>query len=391
MKTKLHVTIISRSLPPMVIGTPIILHNLFSEFKGRLSAIGGWQTGAKIDPEFSLNTKEVFYFKSSIQLVQRFLQGRFKYHTLFFLKAFIKRKLKTLKPDIVFATIPDPIYLVASYLCCKELDLPLIIHIHDLWMENAQSKTALKFAQKWEPLIYQNADLFCVTTLAQQQLYADKYDIESVYLPHTIKDEFLDFSQQKLSKEQRNKIVITYTGNVSRSLNLDALQIFIQALNFLPKQYYFRLFTSLSKDQLKEKNLYHERVSLAWVNKKDVIEELRNSDLLYLPLSFDEKNRKEIETVFATKTLDYLVSGTPILLHTPHYSYHKKLVESDEWALLSEAQEPQKLASQIIEFMENKTLKMSFKNNMRNEAEKRRASSNAENLIFKIRHVLDAQ
>ena len=70
------------------------------------------------------------------------------------IRSSIRRVLKEFGSKVVLATFPDDVNLVATFLAARQLNLPLYVHMHDLWMEQMPVGTAAaRFAEKWEPVI----------------------------------------------------------------------------------------------------------------------------------------------------------------------------------------------------------------------------------------------
>ena len=142
--------IVSRSLPPMVIGSPILLHNLLDSYKGSLVGIGGWQSDAKIDPKLTFPGNKVSYLKSPNRYIQKFLE-RPNLFSLEIIKTYVFQKLKYHKANQVLGVCPNGEYFVAAFLAARKLNLPFFAHMHDLWLENAVAGSfKYKLANKWE-------------------------------------------------------------------------------------------------------------------------------------------------------------------------------------------------------------------------------------------------
>ena len=98
---------------------------------------------------------------------------------------------------------------------------------------------------------------------------------------------------------------------------------------------------------------------------------IRDADVLLLPLSFKNNLPEEIQTVFSTKTLDYLVSGTPILVFDPPYSYHTASAKERGWGYVVENEDPQFLASRLQELATDPVLRGNVVDQALEEARRR--------------------
>ena len=74
--------------------------------------------------------------------------------------------------------------------------------------------------------------------------------------------------------------------------------------------------------------------SRPWGSERDVADDLKDVDFLYLPLPFDERFRSFVRFSLSTKMITYLGSGIPILYHGPAESAVAELLTEYGAALL---------------------------------------------------------
>ncbi len=73
---------------------------------------------------------------------------------------------------------------------------------------------------------------------------------------------------------------------------------------------------------------------LPFASQTAVLEDMRNADLLYLPLPFESAHEGLVRYSLSTKLVSYLGSGVPILFHGPSLSAASQLLERHQAALL---------------------------------------------------------
>lgn len=384
--------VISRTFPPFTVGSAILMSNLFRSYKGNLNAIASWQYEAKQDPAFEPPC-ETFYLKMPFTLLQR-VYDKFQYRLIGLTKYFIKQRIEKLNPSCVFLVFPNGPFLVAAYQVCKELKIPYLIQMHDLWEENYASNHPIgALARKWEKRVFEDAERRFSMTSIQQEHYKDKYSLEVELLPHTIVPTRIEELKARLaSKEpQENKNsespTVVYTGNISHKMNLDAMQQFVLAVDLLPSHYEVKMFVSFTVDQCKELELYHPRIKYDWLPMEEVQAQMRSAAVLFLPLSFKNAAMDEVKTVYATKTLDYLVSGVPMLVYSPADSFHTVSAKEEGWGYVVEEDSPEAIATGIQELVENKALAQKIVGEAINEADRRSASKYALQLEEIVNHI----
>ena len=383
---------ISRTFPPFTIGSAILMSNLFRSYKGNLNALASWQYEAKQDPAFEPPC-ETFYLKMPFALLQR-VYDKFQHHLIGLIKYFIKRRIKKLRPSCVFLVFPNAPFLVAAYQVCKELNIPYLIQMHDLWEENyAANHPVGVLGRKWEKRIFEDAERRFSMTSMQQKHYREKYNLEVEILPHTIVPSRIEELKTRLAntstkkKENTASPTIVYTGNISHKMNLDALQQFVAAVDLLPAHFEVKMFVSFTVDQCKELKLYHPRIKYDWLPMEGVQAQMRSAAVLFLPLSFKNAAMDEVKTVYATKTLDYLVSGVPMLVYSPSDSFHTVSAKEGGWGYVVEEDAPEAIAKGIQELVENKVLAQKIVGEAINEAERRSASKYALQLEEIVNHI----
>jgi hypothetical protein len=154
IKSEKKLLIVSRTFPPFTVGSAILLNNLFKSYKGNFQALACWQYEAKIDPSFSPPCK-THYLKMPSSLLQR-IYDRFQHRLIFLDKAFMRYKMKSIKPSCVLLVYPNPSFLVAAFQICQELKIPYLLDMHDLWEENySVNHPRGLLAQKWEKIIFE--------------------------------------------------------------------------------------------------------------------------------------------------------------------------------------------------------------------------------------------
>ena len=350
----------------MVIGTPVLLDNLFSSYNNDLISITGWLNEARVDKRFTPPCKTI-----CLKMPNAFLQRIFDRYCVYLIpviKYFIIYNLRKSNSKAGIGIFhPGAEFLIAGYQACEYLKIPFITYVHDLWIENLSNGSKKWFlAKKWEKDFYQK-----------------KYGISSGILPHTIKDIHLNkIIPKSLQNENfdRNKTIV-YSGNISHEMNLDILQEFVRSVEFLPDSFEVKMYISWDKKICIKNNIFSEKIEYGWLTKQKLKQEIKNADLLLLPLSLKNCSEHEVNTVFSTKTLDYLVSETPIFCIAPKASHHYKIAKSNGWAKVIDDDNPQVIARTMINTVKNKKMCESYVQNAFKEANNRRSSIYSKKLM----------
>ncbi len=381
-----------RSFPPCVGGSPVLLTNLFRVYDGDVEAVVGWEYDAKFDFTFAPPCK-THYLRFRPPFLQR-VMWHFRAVYLFFIKWFVYFKLRQLRPAAVLAACtPDGLFFTASFLACRKLKIPFWAHMHDLWKENySPTYFSGKLAEKWEPIILRSADkIYCMTS-SQSEYYQARYQRTCELLPHCIAPdvEVPDDLPVRTTGPTDEKLIL-YTGSIAGNMNLDALQEFVKAVDLLPPNYQVRMLVGDNLDRYRAEGIYRERISYGWVSVKESERLVRQADVLFLPLSFKNCCAEEVKTVFATKTLNYLTAGVPILVYSPPDSFHSRSAGEAGWGYVVQKEEPQLLADKLQELANDAVLRKRIVQNAIQEARRRDPRRWAESIKQEFQRLLEAQ
>jgi len=152
-----------------------------------------------------------------------------------------------------------------------------------------------------------------------------KTELEAIYpgrrfqpLVHTFSEELPQF--QPLTPIDPLRIRIGYLGNVNDS-NLDALCRFGSLVNQSP-DLHLTIYSSAPAWFIQKHGLAGPRIRHEQPSDEELLGRLRSNDILFLPLGLAGGLAPiEYRTIFPTRTIPYLLSGRPILAHSPTHSF----------------------------------------------------------------------
>jgi hypothetical protein len=250
-----------------------------------------------------------------------------RHRTKYFLvPAIVHKALKIAsenKIDNIFTHWPNTHFVIAAYFAAKLLKKPLYLWLHSLWEERKLPIHDYVMTRLFEKRIINYAHHLFVATEAEQAFYLHKYGLNSTVLYASV-----DFSLDEYRKiadtssAVKKEKTIMFVGAIYPPMNLDSIQRLKKAIDSIdaPK-IRLLLCTPIEKEQLKAWGLISPNVEVKFAPKPELMNLLDKADILFLPLAFNSDMPLEIQTVFPTKTLEYLLSKTPILVHAPQGSY----------------------------------------------------------------------
>jgi glycosyltransferase involved in cell wall biosynthesis len=379
--SKLKLLVVSQDLPPAIGGSPILMDNLFTYFPGELRGISGYH-GAQYDANFIPSFPVTYINPPEIPLLGGFIKrhhDRLLRYFHWYIVRNVKKAIKEYKPDMVYSNCPNIDYFICGYKAAKALNIPLMVHMHDLWEENAKPETyLLKMAEKWESIILKDASIVLCMTEVQQQHYWNKYGIKTELIPHCIKDSDLENLDLTYRRTQKRNII--FTGAISPVMNMDAMIQFAKASHILNNNLKVNICTGSSVESVFTLGFNRDNTDVQWLTRNEVKDLQNNSAILFAPLSFKNGGMEEVKTVFSTKLLEYLLSGRPILIFAPPFSHHAISAKQNGWAYVVDEDDPGKIVKAVERLLEDESLCRSIVIKAFEEAQRRKSSIYAEKL-----------
>ena len=377
---KRKLLLISQNFPPELTASTVLVNNIFKYYKGDFTAIAGF-VGGRFDSSFHPPCK-TYYLTPPDNYILKRIYYKVMPRLRFINKWLMLRIARKENPSVIFGNYPEPEFFISSYEVSKKLNVPFYSYFHDLWTENMHSKFELNQALKWEELIVKNSKKVICCSEFQQEYFKSKYNIESLLLLHPVPDdEVKNLAYKKIP--HRIEKNICFVGSLSNAMNTDALITLSKAVKLLPSEYKIDWYPiqEISIDYLKSIGFETERITIHVLPTHEMKKEVSNADILFAPLSFKNCSEHEVKTVFSNKILTYLPTGRPILVFSPPDSYHSTSARNDGWGYVVDKDDINTLANSILHLANNEILQEKVVNNAIKEANKRKASYQADKIM----------
>jgi len=288
----------------------------------------------------------------------------FRWQRWFFLPTLVNRIIALVKDEnckSIMCFYPDEIYLIASSIAAEKLGIPLYPYFHNLYYENKHGLSAIiaRFVQK---RIFKQAPWVYLISKGLLYEMSPKYpNIDFRTLTHAALISETEFN--KNSTLLNNVIKLTFLGHINNS-NFDALSFLLNIFDER-EDIIVQLITSTSKHIL-EKNKLIKSNTIIQSNISDATLKrlLNKSDLLLLPHGFNGPlSNAEYRSAFPTKTIQYLLSGTPILALLPYDSYLNEFLSSNQCAFCVNNKNKQEIFSVLEKIKKNPNSTLKISNN----------------------------
>ncbi len=232
-----------------------------------------------------------------------------------------RRLMQGVKPDAVLAVYPGTCYMLAAYLYCSLTGAPLYLYFMDTWPECRGRKSERCVARWAERRMFRMARKVFALSPALQTFFDKKYpeyNDKLDCLPHSI-----DFEENRTPEPdnhwKREGLHIVYTGQLYQT-TLDPVLLLLMSLEQLGElDPFLTISTPDSETSLRASGLLdHPQVKVVRLDSlADVLSLQASADVLFNSVSFEHRDRPQVQTLFPTKTIEYLNSGRPMIVCGP--------------------------------------------------------------------------
>jgi glycosyltransferase involved in cell wall biosynthesis len=239
-------------------------------------------------------------------------------------------------------TIPWDTFFIAAYYIHKRTGCPLYVYAMD---DPAGARSALQapLYSYFMPRIMRASRRVWGVSTGMCEYLEKAYGARCLpLLPTADLESFKCASEARLATPaaRHSPLRVVYTGSVYGA-QLESLQRFVRALASLsseqssPLEIQFTLYTTATRRYLAKIGLdLPESVQCIEVRHDEIPRVLAESDVAFLPFSFDPGQRHIVETSLPSKIAEYLASGIPILAHAPVYSTVVRYCRENDCALI---------------------------------------------------------
>jgi len=332
----MKILLVSWSTLPNKGGSSIIVENLAQNFKKDELVVLGSKTffqdndiGRSADgPVFEYFFSEMYFMGRGYKYFNWFRKWRFR-PLINRIKAIIQNQ----KIEYVIGVYPNPFYCHAACIAARELGIPFSSYFHNTYLENV-AITDPK-AENIQTEIFDQSEYIFVMSDGMKRFYKEKYKLNKFRsLIHTFNKYPANPPFRGMINDHSSFCKLVAIGNFNES-NMDATLRFAAAIH-QHKKYKLSLFTHVPKILLRKRgmelsNVEHE----GFVDPDQVHEVLQQFDICVLTHGFTGGYGViEYKTIFPTRMIPLLLSGKPIIAHSPDGSFLNAFIKENKCALL---------------------------------------------------------
>jgi len=346
------ILLVSWGVFPMPTGSSIIVNNLASSFTKDQMTIIGEQDISRSNIGWPIDNPEIRYINPNINIKGRG-QTHLRWLNIFKVINHIYQVAKDEKITKVLCVFPDDFYLFACYIATKRLNLPLYTWFHNTYLDNYKGYRKL-FAFWFQPLIFKFSKKVFVMSDGMLKFYSNKYSgLDFETLVHGFPLPKIDAIEQESSKKYQEKIKFLFSGSLNESCRDASVRLMKVILN--NPAYEVHVFTGNHQSDFEKFGLngsnfiYHGFIPL-----EELYDKFSSFDILLLPHGFlGGRTDIEFKTIFPTRTIPLLISGKPILAHTPKGVFLTEFLKENDCAFIVDEPTESLIISKINHIIEN--------------------------------------
>lgn len=253
---------------------------------------------------------------------------------------FVVRRLvqmaRRLRPRVIIGVYPYHHFLdMAAKVACAE-KIPWIAYINDIMLEQFDGRHDEKWVADIQSRTFREASSLMAISGGVADYYRRMYGVEAMELPHVYTGPPLKEIPRRTVRRQG------FWGGSIYDINIRALGRVSNALASCKCKLVVTTHTSLrniERSGVPIENLVKEYIP----RREDYLRTLEEQGILVVALDWPDESPiadVELETIFPTKTIEYLASGRPIVVHCPeHYFLAKFFLEHQCGLVVAERSE----------------------------------------------------
>lgn len=376
------VILVSRSAPPEPSGSGIIVGNLAQQFGPDEMVLAGEQPIDRPPAEWDDRWAELVYIGRPLA---RGTRGRVTHRRLQIplLTTRIIQLIRKHRASTVVGVFPSEEYLAASYLAARMTGTPLVGYFHNTYVESRSGGARLAWAKRIQSAVFNYATHIFVMSDGMLQLYQRNYPgLSCSALTHSFNGEIPPFHP---APPIGDTLKIALLGNIGEHC-LDATVRVCNAVKQRPNTE-FRLISGTARHIIAGYNLLTDPAQHRTVPYEEVRGELQWADVVALPHGFTGGyTAEEYDTIFPTRTLDYLLCGRPILAHSPAGCFLNQFLQAHQCAHLVDQRDTEAVRKALDRLSADAELRETLVKNALATAERFHASNVAAVLRSRLAH-----
>jgi glycosyltransferase involved in cell wall biosynthesis len=350
---KKNILFVTTFYPPNNTGASVVMSNLIKELDQE--TVYGVVTCANSykDKDETINGKivhKLFNFQYLFNPRLWFFVRRFTFNSE---KRKVIKLIKKQKITHVVGVYPDLDFLEIARSASEVCGIKFYAYLHDTLVEGLGHKRYKNIAKIVQQKIFDTSHKIFVMSEGMRDLYKKKYNVETIPVLHSFSEEV---EEKEFNNSNTKKSI--FWGGAIYSINKES----VKRVHVTCKELDYTLVLSAANTSKELNNLGFDNENikiLPFLSREDYITTVGNQKALLLSIDWPEESavhKDELGTIFPTKTIEYLISGRPIIVHCPEEYFLAKFFKKHKCGIVLTDRNPQLIKEQIEAVFSNKKI-----------------------------------
>lgn len=342
-----RIAMFSSGIYPSRGGTCQVAEQLARGFhREELMVVGGRHVLSATPPSHPGRMVDFHYLSSELNVFGR--GARFFWHLRWALFPLLlsraERLCKAWGANHVLAVYPEEFYILLGLKVAERLGIGFSTYFHNTYLENGSGRRLVQ-ARRLQPLFFQKSRRVFMISDGLLRYYAETYP-EVARKLRVLRHSFAKWPAPRPAGTavRQPPRTAAFLGNFNHS-NLEATCRAVAAL--AAGGWNIRFYTPVPKLLLQQRGIATQHLSsVEYVKEEQLMNRLQDADILVLTHGFQGAYADvEYRTIFPTRFLTLLLSGTPVLVHAPPGTFLADFVGQTGCASLVDTPDPAQLQS----------------------------------------------
>lgn len=240
----------------------------------------------------------------------------------------LARKYRCAKLLVVF---PSEEYLLAGYLVARLSGAQLYPYFHNTYVEQCEPNSVRSwFARRLQARVFARSSHIFMMSEGMVQFFRERYPgVKCSALIHSFNE---DIPEYVMPDGFGTPLRFVLSGNINASCEEAVIRVCC-AISQIDST--LTIFSGTAKAHLRQLGILQGNVRHEVVARDVMLKYLAEADIVLLAHGFKGAlSKEEYDTIFPTRTIEYLISGRPILAHAPADCFLTKFLRKQRCALI---------------------------------------------------------
>jgi glycosyltransferase involved in cell wall biosynthesis len=326
-----RILLLSWTVPPETTGSAFVVGNLAQQFSRNEMIIAGERPYRRPPMLWKDDWPEIVYLiKGWPQMRRGARWWRWIQFPLLFVRCL--RLVKKHRCKSIVVVFPNWEFLLVAYLTAVLTAAKLYPYFHNTYVEQCrQGSLHRRFAQWFQSRLFARAEHIFIISEGLLELFRERYGgLKCSALLHSFNETLPEF--KPLPQAGRPLRLIIF-GNINESCREATVRV-CSAIS-QEREAELTILSGTAREYLRQLGILRNGVKYETVPHDLIVKRLGEADLVVLPHGFSGNcPPEEYNTIFPTRTIEYLICGRPILAHCPPNCYLTRFLEQHGCALI---------------------------------------------------------